>query len=179
MTLATFERANAEFLALSTLPGRLRLGRRKFDTQPTQSADVLIAAPNGDPIPASAVKRALELSGGAAVAVVTIARIYGSKYGLMNPGLLPSRREMDAQKRQVDTAIKLIERSGAEAWGQIAASRKPAKTIATVAKARCTQHVIVVRIEQTQRWRQVVEGDIVRDISRKLGPDVHVEAMSP
>jgi len=179
MTLATFERANAEFLALSTYPVRRRFGRRKFDTQPTQPAGVLIAAPMGDPIPASAVKKALELSSGSAVAVVTIARIYGSKYGLMNPGLLPSRREMDDQKRQVETAIGLIERSGAEAWGQIAASRKPVKTIATVAKARCAHHVIVVRIEQTQRWRQVVEGDVVKDISRKLGPDVHVEGVSP
>jgi hypothetical protein len=112
------------------------------------------------------------------VAVVTIARIYGSKYGLMNPGLLPSRREMDAQKEQVEKALKLIEKSGTEAWGQIAASRKPAKTITTVARARSSQHVIVVRIEQTQRWRQVVEGDIVRDISRRLGPDIHVEGVS-
>ena len=56
-------------------------GRRKFDKQPTQPATVLIAAPMGDPMPASAVRRAIELSGGAAVAVVTIARIYGSAYG--------------------------------------------------------------------------------------------------
>jgi hypothetical protein len=133
----------------------------------------------GDPIPASAVKKALEISGGRAVSVVTIARIYGSKYGLMNPGLLPSRKEMEAQRSQVETAIKLIERSGAEAWGQIAASRKPVKTVAEVARARCAEHVIVVRIEQTQRWRQIVEGDIVKDISRKLGPEVHVEGVSP
>ncbi len=179
MTQATSERANAEFFALSTHPVRRLFGRRKFDRQPTQSAAVLIAAPNGDPIPASAVKRALGLSGGAAVAVVTIARIYGSKYGLMNPGLLPSRREMEAQKRQVETAISLIEKSGAEAWGQIAASRKPVKAIASAARARCADHVIVVRIEQTQRWRRVVEGDIVKDISRKLGPDIHVEGVSP
>jgi alkylated DNA nucleotide flippase Atl1 len=163
---------------LST-PVRRHFGRRKFDTQPTQSAPVLIAAPMGDPIPASAVNLALELSGGAAVAVVTIARVYGSKYGLMNPGLLPSRKEMDAQKSQVETAVKLIERGGVEAWGQIAASRKPVRTVTQAARARSAQHVIVVRTEQTQRWRQVVEGDIVKDISRRLGPDVHVEGVSP
>jgi hypothetical protein len=164
---------------LSTHPVRRNFGRRKFDQQPTQSAPVLIAAPMGDPIPASAVKMALELSGGGAVAVVTVARIYGSKYGLMNPGLLPSRKEMDAQKSQVEMAIRLIERSGAEAWGQIAASRKPVKTIVGAARARSAHHVIVVRVEQTQRWRQVVEGDIVKDIARRLGPDVHVEGVSP
>ena len=164
---------------MSTRPVRRSFGRRKFDSQPTQPAPVLIAAPMGDPIPASAVKMALELSGGSAVAVVTIARIYGSKYGMMHPGLLPSRKEMETQKRQVEMAIRMIERSGGEAWGQIAASRKPQKTIAQVARARSAYHVIVVRIEQTQRWRQIVEGDIVKDISRKLGPDVHVEAVSP
>jgi hypothetical protein len=154
-------------------------GRRKFDKQPTQSATVLIAAPMGDPMPAEAVRRAIELSGGAAVAVVTIARIYGSAYGLMNPGLLPTRKEMDAQKAQVSKAISLIERRGVVAWGQIVATRKPAKAIAAVAAARGARHVIVVRAEHTQRWRAIVEGDIVKDISRKLRADVHVEGMSP
>jgi len=153
--------------------------RRKFDKQPTQPAGVLIAAPMGDPMPASAVKRAIELSGGTAVAVVTIARIYGSAYGLMNPGLLPTRKEMDTQKAQVNKAISLIEWRGAVAWGQIVATRKPAKTIAAVAAARGARHVIVVRVEHTKRWREIVEGDIVKDISRKLQADVHVEGMSP
>jgi len=39
--------------------------------------------------------------------------------------------------------------------------------------------VIVVRKLQTKRWREVVEGDIVKDISRKLGPGVSVEGVSP
>jgi hypothetical protein len=155
------------------------VSRRKFDKQPTQPAIVLIAAPMGDPMPASAVKRAIELSGGTAVAVVTVARIYGSAYGLMNPGLLPTRKEMDAQKAQVSKAISLIERRGVTAWGQIVATRKPAKAIAAVAAARDARHVIVVRVEHTQRWRELVEGDIVKDISRKLRAGVHVEGMSP
>jgi hypothetical protein len=156
-----------------------RIGRRKFDRQPTQPATVLIAAPMGDPIPAAAVRRAIELSGGTAVAVVTIARIYGSAYGLMNPGLMPTRKEMDTQKAQVSKAIARIERRGAVAWGQVAASRKPVKTIAGVARARGARHVIVVRVEHTQRWREIVEGNVVRDISRKLGPDINVEGMTP
>jgi hypothetical protein len=156
-----------------------RIGRRKFDKQPTQQATVLIAAPMGDPIPAAAVRRAIELSGGTPVAVVTIARIYGSAYGLMNPGLMPTRKEMDAQKSQVSKAISRIERRGVVAWGQVAASRKPVKTIAGVARARGARHVIVVRVEHTQRWREIVEGNVVRDISRKLRPDINVEGMTP
>jgi hypothetical protein len=160
-------------------PVRSRFGRRKFDKQPTQSAGVLIAAPFGDPIPPSAVKSALAFSGGDAVAVVTIARIYGSSMGLPNPGLMPTRKEMAAQKDQVEKAIRLIERSGTQSWGQVAASRKPVKTIAEAAKARDVRNVIIVRTEQKKKWRAFVEGDIVKDVSRKLGPHVRVEGVSP
>jgi hypothetical protein len=160
-------------------PIRTRFGRRKFDKQPSQSAAVLIAAPMGDPIPPSAVRAALARSGGGAVAVVTIARIYGSSMGLPNPGLMPTRKEMEAQKAQVEKALRLIEKGGSQAWGQVAASRKPAKTVAQVAKARGVRQVIVVRNAQTKRWREVVEGDIVKDIARKLGPEVNVEGVSP
>jgi hypothetical protein len=160
-------------------PIRSRFGRRKFDKQPSQSAVVLLAAPMGDPIPTSAVKDALKRSGGGPVAVVTVARIYGSAMGLPSPGLMPSRKEMAAQKSQVEKTIRQIEKGGSQAWGQVAASRKPIKTITQAAKARAVRYVIVVRTPQTKRWRQVVEGDIVKDISRKLGPEVDVEGVNP
>jgi hypothetical protein len=133
----------------------------------------------GDPIPKSAVRAALALCGGEPVAVITVARIYGSSLGLPNPGLMPTRKEMNEQKSQVERAIGAIERGGATAWGQVAASRKPVKTVAEAARARGVRHVLVVRVEQTKRWREVVEGDIVKDISRKLGPGVQVEGVAP
>jgi hypothetical protein len=133
----------------------------------------------GDPIPSAAVRAALARSGGGPVAVVTIARIYGSSMGLPNPGLMPTRKELEAQKGQVEKTLRQIEKVGGQAWGQVAASRKPVKTIAQAAKARGVHHVIVVRTDHTKRWREVVEGNIVKDIARKLGPDVHVEGVSP
>jgi K+-sensing histidine kinase KdpD len=110
---------------------------------------------------------------------VTIARIYGSSMGLPNPGLMPTRKEMAAQKSQVEAALRLIEKRGAQAWGQVAASRKPVKTVAQVAKARGASHVIVVWTPHTKKWREVVEGNMVKDIARKLGPEVNVEGVSP
>jgi hypothetical protein len=160
-------------------PIRRGFGRRKFDKQPTQSAGVLIAAPFGDPIPRSALKLAVGLSGGDPVAVVTIARIYGSAMGLPNPGLMPTRKEMAEQKSQVEWAIRQLEKSGAEAWGQVAASRKPIKTIVEAAKARGVRDVVVVRKPQEKRWREVIEGDIAKDIAKKLGPDIHLEVVNP
>jgi hypothetical protein len=165
--------------AASSSPIRRNFGRRKFDKQPTQSAAVLLAAPFGDPIPPSAVRNAVALAKGEPVAVVTIARIYGSSLGLPNPGLMPTRKEMDAQKTQVENTVRQLEKLGTEAWGQIAASRKPIKTIAEAARARGVSHVIVVRKEQEVRWRAVVEGNIVHDIAKKLGSEVQVEGVAP
>jgi hypothetical protein len=159
-------------------PVRRRFGRRKFDKQPGQAAGVLIAS-NGVSIPNAAVRLALRVGGGEPVAVVSIARLYGSALGLQNPGLMPTRKEMAEQRDIVERAVEALEKGGAEAWGQIAISRKPAKTIAAAVKARGAAHVIVVRPDQPVRWRRVVEGDLVKEVVRKVGADVEVEGVSP
>ena len=99
----------------SSSPIRKSFGRKKFDKQPTQHAAVLVAT-NGLPVPASALARARALSEGAPVAVVTIARIYGSSLGLPNPGLMPTKKEMAEQRTIVERAI---ERSRAERSGVV------------------------------------------------------------
>jgi nucleotide-binding universal stress UspA family protein len=138
----------------------------------------VLLASNGEKIPGAAIRMAQRLSAGEPVAVVSIARIYGSSLGLPNPGLMPTRREMQEQREIVEKAVAALERSGLEAWGQIAASRKPVKTIAGAAVARGARHVLVVRSEQAG-WRRVVEGDVAKDVARKLGSDVTVEGVSP
>src|SRR5580698_11612987 len=158
-------------------PVRAKFGRRKFDKQPTQPAAVLIAS-NGVKIPGAAIRQALRLSAGEPVAVVTIARIYGSSLGLPNPGLMPSRKEMNEQKEIVQHAVDAIEKGGSEAWGQIAASRRPSKTIAQAAAARGVQHVLVIRPEKVG-WRLVVEGDVAKEVAKKLGAGVTVEGVTP
>ncbi len=158
-------------------PVRRKFGRRKFDKQPTQKAAVLIAS-NGEKIPGAAIRQALRISAGEPVAVVTIARIYGSSLGLPNPGLMPTRKEMDEQKEIVRKAVDAIEKGGSEAWGQIAASRRPSKTIAQAAAARGVQHVLVVRPEKVG-WRLFVEGDVAKEVAKKLGPGVTVEGVAP
>ncbi len=162
----------------SAHPVRGRLWRRKFDKQPTQPAGVLIAS-NGSPIPVAALRAALRLSAGDAVAVLTVARVYGSSLGLPNPGLMPSRREMAEQREIIDRAMRSLEKGGAETWGQIAATRKPGKAIAQAAQARGVRHVLVVRPEQQARWRQIVEGDLVKEVARRLAPAVSVNGVNP
>ncbi len=157
--------------------GAIRSGRAfrrkgRFDPQPTERATVLLAS-YGAPFDKASIREAIALSDGGPVAVVTIARVYGSAYGLPNPGLLPTRKELEVQNRQVDKATAVIERAGLEAPAQVAVSRKPGKTVAAVARARGVRHV-VLSVPPSARWRQVVEGDPVKEVQRKLGPDVSV-----
>jgi hypothetical protein len=161
------------------IPGgpRARFRRAKWDTQPAQSSAVLIATV-GIPIPPKVIRGAVERSGGRPVAVVSIARIYGSSLGLPNPGLLPTRKEMDEQLALVNKAIERLERSGVEAWGQVATTRRYAKIIARAARARGVDHVLVVTPE-VARWRVVVEGDVAKDVRRRLPKEVTVESVTP
>jgi hypothetical protein len=91
---------------------------------------------------------------------------------------MPSKRELAEHNEAVDGAVRRLERSGVEAWGQIAATRRPVKTIVSVAKARGARHVVVVTPE-VAGLRRVVEGDLVRDVGRRLPADVMVERGRP
>jgi hypothetical protein len=168
-------------LALSTeqdrtsRPALARFRKAKWDPQPTQASAVLIATV-GVAIPKAVISRAVQLSGGRPVAVVTIARIYGSSFGLPSPGLMPTRKEMDEQRAIVATAIDRLERAGVEAWGQVASTRRFGRTIAQAARARGVDDAIVVT-KQVARWRQFLEGDTARDVRRRIGKHVVVEGV--
>jgi hypothetical protein len=155
---------------------RGRFRKAKWDAQPTQPADVLIATV-GVRIPRAVIRRARELSGGCPVAVVGIARMYGSSLGMPNPGLLPSKREMTEQLAFVSEAIDNLERSGVEASGQVATTRRYAKTIARAARAHGVTHVLVVS-PAAPRWRLIVEGDTARDVKRRIGREADVEGIA-
>jgi hypothetical protein len=157
-------------------PLRARFGKAKWDTQPTQSSAVLIATV-GIAIPPAVIRKAVQLSEGRPVAVITIARIYGSSFGLPSPGLMPTRKEMDEQRALVAKAIDRLERSGVEAWGQVASTRRYAKTIAQAARARGVEQVVVVT-KKVPRWRQLVEGDTARDVRRRIGKHIVVDGIT-
>src|SRR5215472_3132172 len=110
-------------------------GRRSWDRPPTAPAGVLLASP-GAPFSREAIRRACELAAGEPVAVLSILKVYGSAFGLPNPGLMPTRRERDEQYAIVGRAIKDLERLGGDVDGQIAATRSAGRAIAKAARAR-------------------------------------------
>ena len=152
-------------------------GRRRFDPQPTAPAAVLLASP-GSPLSRAAVRRARELAGGEPVAVLSILKVYGSQFGLPNPGLLPTRRERDEQLAIVGRAIKDLERLGGDADGQVATTRSAARTIAKVARTRQVRYV-VMDTPTTTGVRRIIEGEITNIVRRRLQSGTTLELVSP
>src|SRR5258708_13988701 len=81
------------------------LGRRRWDPQPTAQAAVLLAS-SGEPFSRAALRRARELAGGQPVAVLSILKIYGSSFGLPNPGLMPTPPEREEQLKILKQATR-------------------------------------------------------------------------
>jgi hypothetical protein len=141
-------------------------GRRRFDPQPTAPAAVLLAT-TGEPFSKAAIRRAYELAAGEPVAVLAILKVYGSQFGLPNPGLLPTKREREEQFESVRRTIAALERRGGTADGQIAATRSAARTIAKVARARGVRYVVMDDREPKGMGR-VVQGGVVATVRRRL-----------
>jgi len=142
------------------------LGRRRWDPQPDTPAAVLLAS-SGSPFSRAAVRRARELAGGGPIAVLSILKVYGSQFGLPNPGLLPSRREREEQLAIVQRAITDLEGRGCTADGQVAATRSAGRTIARVAHARHVRYVVMDALPATG-VRKVIEGELANIVRRRL-----------
>jgi hypothetical protein len=151
----------------------MRLRRGRWDPQPTAAAAVLLASA-GDPFSTAALRRARELAGGEPVAVLTILKVYGSTFGLPNPGLLPSRSEREEQLAVVRRAISELERRGCAVDGQVAATRSAGRTIAKVARARQVRHV-VMDAPRDRGMRGLIEGSLAGNVRRGLAAGVTLE----
>jgi hypothetical protein len=141
---------------------------------------VLLASDGRHDFSSRAVARAAALAGdGGHVAVVTIAKIYGSSYGLPNPGLLPTKRELAERHEWVASAIRTLERKGAAADGQIATTRRATKKLAAIARLRQPRVVVIDETPETG-LRRLVEGDVGSELRKKLrGDGIDVEVVPP
>jgi nucleotide-binding universal stress UspA family protein len=151
----------------------MQLLRRRWDPQPTAAAGVLLAS-SGAPFSRAAVRRAYELAAGQPVAVLSILRVYGSTFGLPNPGLMPTRREREEQLEIVRRAIADLERRGCTADGQIAATRSAGRMIAKVARTRQVRYVVMDAHPATGvRW--LIEGSVPSIVRHRLGDRAALE----
>jgi hypothetical protein len=152
------------------------VGRRRWDRQPTEPAGVLLASP-GAPFSSAAVRRAYELAAGEPVAVLSILRVYGSAFGLQNPGLMPTRRERDEQYANVRRAITAVERRGGTADGQVTATRSAGRTIAKVARRRNVRYV-VMDDHDAGGLRRITQGAVTATVRRRLAGRAELELVT-
>ena len=141
-------------------------GRRRWDAAPREPAAVLLAS-SGAPISRAAARRARDLAAGQPVAVISILRVYGSAFGLPNPGLMPTRRERDEQVGIVDRALRDLERLGCTADGQVTATRSAGRAIAKAARARQVSYVVMDEVAGTGLRRRI-EGEVTAVVRRRL-----------
>lgn len=152
--------------------------RRRFDVQPTDPCEVMLASDGRQDYSPRAVERAAALSESGPVAVVTIAKIYGSSFGLPHPGLLPTKEEMAERQHWVEAAIRKLQAAGASADGQVAATRRTAKKLAAVARARGARVIVIDETTVSKGLRRLIEGDVGAELRRKLRKDgIEVEVI--
>ncbi len=128
----------------------------------------ILMVSTGTPFARTVIERVVELAAHSnpKVHVLSIAKIWGTSLGLPNPGLYPSKREVEEQKRIVRDAARELKRRGLEAKVRVIASRKAAKTIASWAEhVRCK--AIVIGEPALPRWRRMVEGSTAGEVARK------------
>ena len=153
--------------------------RHHGDPQPEEPCTVLLAG-LGKPFSSAVLTRAAELARQAEadletpVAVLTIAKIHGSGFGLQNPGLMPTKKERDAQVAILEDAIATLRRLGLHADGQVEVTRKFLRTIVTVATVRQAQFVVMDDPGggPVRRW---LEGDPARYIRPRLSTGATME----
>ncbi|MGP0103305.1 MAG: universal stress protein [Solirubrobacteraceae bacterium] len=125
----------------------------------------ILLATEGRAIPDAAIARVAELADRSgptrpSVHVFSIARMHGVAFGLPNPGLLPTKRELAALREIVDSAIRRLAREGLDAEGHVLATRKVTARICEEAiKEECQAIVMAAdpdrnRIVGDMLWTQ-------------------------
>ncbi len=143
---------------------------------PSAPPAAVLLASHGRPFSDQAVDTAVTMAGGQPIRVLTIAKIYGTSLGLQNPGLFPTKQEMQEQRDIVADAIERIKRGGGRARGEVVATRDNTKAFVRAAR-RCSVRHVVLEPAGGGRLRKLVEGDPSATLRRRLGGDVTVHVI--
>jgi nucleotide-binding universal stress UspA family protein len=122
------------------------------DAQTLAPASLMLAS-EGPPISTAAIDYTAQLSraANAPVHVFMIARIWGSSFGLPHPGLMPTKREWQAQHDAVAETVRQLQMRGVAARGSVVSSRNASSRILKEA-ARLAPDAIVMAAAPPQPW---------------------------
>lgn len=160
-----------------------RVTRRKPDApvEPARFERILLAS-EGRPFSDAAIARVIELArpGGASVRVFTIARVHGVAFGMQTPGLLPTKKEWDEQRKIVERAVKRLERKGIEADGHVVGTRKSTKRILQEAEfAGCDAIVMAADPDRNRLTGDFVWSQEPQRVRRKAKLPVFLVVSEP
>jgi hypothetical protein len=151
----------------------LRLGRRRGDPPPASPRDVVVVLQPGT-VASDELLAAARAAGGT-VAVVIQLKIHGYAFGFPNPGLMPNARERAAADEAINTTVARLRRKGVDVDGQIVMTRTAHKAIVRIVRRRGASRVLLEH-STASPLRRFLEGDLQRQLSRRLGPSVTVES---
>jgi len=148
--------------ARSVVRGVGVLRRPSAPGQDAASDGRILLASEGRAITPAAIELAASLARehGCGVHVFSVVRVWGSSFGFPNPGLLPNKREWDAQRAVVGDAVDALGKRGIEATAQVLATRKATKRIVgEVSRLACSAIVMAAdpprnRLLQDMMWSQ-------------------------
>jgi hypothetical protein len=150
-----------------------RFARRRGGPPPASPRDVVVVL--RPDTAASAELLAAARATAATLTVVLPLKIHGYALGLPNPGLLPTAKERAAADTAITATVRRLEGAGLDVDGQIVVTRHAARAIARIARRRGASRVLM-EPSASSRLRRLVEGDLQRQLSRRLGRSVTVEA---
>jgi nucleotide-binding universal stress UspA family protein len=87
----------------------------------------VLLASEGRAFPKAAVDYAARF--GVPVHVFSVARVWGTSLGFPNPGLLPTRKEWDEQRKLVAAAVRALRKRGIQAGGHVLGTRRATRRI--------------------------------------------------
>jgi len=117
------------------------------------TGDTLLLASEGRAISPDALALVSRLvkPQGTTIHVLSLARIWGSRFGMPHPGLMPNKHELEVQRDLVRDAVLALRQRGYQAEGQVVSSRSPAKRIVAAA-AQHGSAAIVMSADAPRHW---------------------------
>jgi hypothetical protein len=114
---------------------------------------------------------------GGTVAVVLALKIHGYSFGMPNPGLMPTARERAAAENAIGVTVARLRRAGIDVDGQIVVTRHAHRAIPRIVRRRGARRVLL-EASTAGRVRRLLEGDLHRQLRRRLEPAVTVESVA-
>jgi hypothetical protein len=152
-------------------PAIKRFARRRGDPPPESPRDVVVVL-RQDSAASPELLAAARATGGT-VTVVLPLKIHGYAFGMPNPGLLPTARERAAAHDAATATIRALRQAGVDVDAQIVVTRNACRAIARIVRRRRATRVLLEK-STASRLRRFVEGDLHRQLSRRLGPAITV-----